>query len=399
MKKRSFLLIMNIILIHFLFLSFSESYGNDIESEINTQLKELEKMKSEQAKLDQELKKLEKTQKNIAAEIQNIETKIERLEKDITTSRNRILQLEKDRAQLRRDIDSLSQDISASKNKISQAMVRAYKNNVNFDFWSVFLGSHDPAEVEEQWYLFQKYSEHEMGNISKYLNKRQNLQKKLKEIEQKIKLEAVLKEKLVLEEKNVKKLEETRKALLNQLLVDKKKFQNSLKELVAAQKNVTSLISQLQKELKKSQESTSAYTKNLPPVKMGRFFWPVSGGKVIKNFGMSKDPVYQVQVFNPGIDIAASRGDNVYAAQDGVVLLARSIRGYGKTILIDHGQDVVTMYAYLDSIQVNPGDMVKGGQTIGLVGETGLTNVPAVHFEVRVGTNAQEDNPLKWLKE
>ena len=113
---------------------------------------------------------------------------------------------------------------------------------------------------------------------------------------------------------------------------------------------------------------------------------------------MSKDPVYQIQVFNPGIDIAASRGDNVYAAQDGVVLLARSIRGYGKTILIDHGQDVVTMYAYLDSIQVNPGDMVKGGQTIGLVGETGLTNVPAVHFEVRVGANAPEDNPLKCLK-
>ena len=398
MRKHSFLIIVSIILINFLFLNITDSLGSDIESEINAQLKELEKMKSEQAKLDQELKKLEKTQKNIAAEIQNIENKIEKLEKDITTSRNRILQLEKDRAHLRKDIEGLSQDISSSKTKISQAMVRAYKNNVNFDFWSVFLGSSDPSEVEEQWYLFQKYSDHEMSNISKYLNKRQNLQNKLKEIEQKIRLEAVLKEKLVLEKKNVKKLEETRKTLLNQLLVDKKKFQSSLSELLAAQKNVTNLISQMQKELKKSRESTSASTKNLPPVKMGRFFWPVSGGKVIKNFGMSKDPVYQIQVFNPGIDIATSRGDNVYAAQDGVVLLARSIRGYGKTILIDHGQDVVTMYAYLDSIKVNPGDMVKGGQMIGLVGETGLTNVPAVHFEVRVGANAQEDNPLKWLK-
>ena len=398
MRKHSFLIIVSIILINFLFLNITDSVGSDIESEINAQLNELEKMKSEQAKLDQELKKLEKTQKNIAAEIQNIENKIEKLEKDITTSRNRILQLEKDRAHLRKDIEGLGQDISSSKTKISQAMVRAYKNNVNFDFWSVFLGSSDPSEVEEQWYLFQKYSDHEMSNISKYLNKRQNLQNKLKEIEQKIRLEAVLKEKLVLEEKNVKKLEETRKTLLNQLLVDKKKFQSSLSELLAAQKNVTNLISQMQKELKKSRESTSASTKNLPPVKMGRFFWPVSGGKVIKNFGMSKDPVYQIQVFNPGIDIATSRGDNVYAAQDGVVLLARSIRGYGKTILIDHGQDVVTMYAYLDSIKVNPGDMVKGGQMIGLVGETGLTNVPAVHFEVRVGANAQEDNPLKWLK-
>jgi len=398
MKKLFFFLITSIIILSIISLKVTESFGIDIEAEINTQLKELEKMKSEQVKLDQELKKIEKTQKNIAAEIQNIENKIEKLENDITTSRNRILQLEKDRTYLRADIDSLSKDISSSKTKISQAMVRAYKNNVNFDFWSVFLGSSDPAEVEEQWYLFQKYSEHEMNNISKYLDQKQNLQKKLKEVEQKIRLEAVLKEKLVIEEKNVKKLEETRKALLNQLIADKKNYQNSLSELAAAQKNVTKLIAQLQNELKKSRENAATSIKSLPPVKMGRFFWPVSGGKVIKNFGISKDPVYQIQVFNPGIDIAASRGDNVYAAQDGIVLLARSIRGYGKTILIDHGQDVVTMYAYLDSIKVNPGDMVKGGQTIGLVGETGLTNVPAVHFEVRVGTNAQEDNPLKWLK-
>jgi len=398
MKKLFFFLITSIIILSIISLKVTESFGIDIEAEINTQLKELEKMKSEQVKLDQELKKIEKTQKNIAAEIQNIENKIEKLENDITTSRNRILQLEKDRTYLRADIESLSQDISSSKTKISQAMVRAYKNNVNFDFWSVFLGSSDPAEVEEQWYLFQKYSEHEMNNISKYLDQKQNLQKKLKEVEQKIRLEAVLKEKSVIEEKNVKKLEETRKALLNQLIADKKNYQNSLSELAAAQKNVTKLIAQLQNELKKSRENAATSIKSLPPVKMGRFFWPVSGGKVIKNFGISKDPVYQIQVFNPGIDIAASRGDNVYAAQDGIVLLARSIRGYGKTILIDHGQDVVTMYAYLDSIKVNPGDMVKGGQTIGLVGETGLTNVPAVHFEVRVGTNAQEDNPLKWLK-
>ena len=103
-------------------------------------------------------------------------------------------------------------------------MVRAYKNNINFDFWSVFLGRSDPSEVEEKWYLFQKYSEYEMGKISKYIDKKRNLQNKLKEVEQRIRLEAVLKEKLVLEEKNVKKLEETRKSLLNQLANEKKKF-------------------------------------------------------------------------------------------------------------------------------------------------------------------------------
>ncbi|MCX6090039.1 MAG: M23 family metallopeptidase [Candidatus Atribacteria bacterium] len=80
------------------------------------------------------------------------------------------------------------------------------------------------------------------------------------------------------------------------------------------------------------------------------------------------------------------------------MLLARSIRGYGKTILLDHGQDVITMYSHMDSLVVNPGETVKGGQVIGAVGDTGLTDQTILHFEVRVGTNAKEENPLRWLK-
>ena len=147
MRKLSFFLITSIIILSIINLKVTESFGIDIEAEINTQLKELEKMKSEQVKLDQELKKIEKTQKNTAAEIQNIENKIEKLENDITTSLNRSVQLEKDRTYRLADIYSLSKDISTSKTKISQSMVRAYKNNDNFDCWSVFLGSSDPAEV------------------------------------------------------------------------------------------------------------------------------------------------------------------------------------------------------------------------------------------------------------
>ncbi len=119
---------------------------------------------------------------------------------------------------------------------------------------------------------------------------------------------------------------------------------------------------------------------------------------MIRSFGESKDPRYGVNFYNPGIDIAAPLGSPVLAASSGVVILAQNVRGYGKTIILDHGQDIVTVYAHLQEVKVSSGQEVKEGQVIGLVGETGLVDGPTLHFEVRVGKKAKEENPLQWLE-
>ncbi len=77
--------------------------------------------------------------------------------------------------------------------------------------------------------------------------------------------------------------------------------------------------------------------------------------------------------------------------------MAQTLRGYGKTILLDHG-DIITMYAHLSEIKVEGGQKVKGGEVIGAVGDTGLVERPLLHFEVRVGSSAREEDPLKWLR-
>ncbi|MCX6090038.1 MAG: hypothetical protein NTX88_06690 [Candidatus Atribacteria bacterium] len=219
MTSRIVLVICLLILVSLLTFSVrGVSQTGDLGQEITQQVLELEKMKKEQTKLDQELRNLEKTQKNVLSEIGKIDQQIGKLEKDITTSRKRITELEGERKRLKKDIGGLSQDITATRSKVFQAMVRAYKNNTSIDFWSVFMGSANPAETEEQWYLFQKYSDYELAIITKYLGQKKSLQNKLKEVEQRIRLEAVLKEKLVLEDKNVKRLKETKNAMLSQVI-------------------------------------------------------------------------------------------------------------------------------------------------------------------------------------
>ena len=102
-------------------------------------------------------------------------------------------------------------------------------------------------------------------------------------------------------------------------------------------------------------------------------------------------------LFNDGINIAASRGTAVNAAENGVVAYAgNEVKGMGNLIIVQHSGGWMTVYAHLDSMTVRRGTKVSVGQKIGTVGETGKVDQPQLHFEIRKGTKAY--NPSSYLK-
>ena len=114
------------------------------------------------------------------------------------------------------------------------------------------------------------------------------------------------------------------------------------------------------------------------PITGGPFMWPVKG-EVIAEFGPATRGVH-----NDGINIAAVPGSDVLASAVGTVaFVGRKIKSFGTLILIKHKDGVITAYAHLDSVLVNEGDFVEGGQKIGTVGQTGKVNTPQLHFEIR----------------
>lgn len=84
-----------------------------------------------------------------------------------------------------------------------------------------------------------------------------------------------------------------------------------------------------------------------------------------------------------GIDIGANKGADIYAVQDGKVVLAEVVSGYGNYIIIEHKDGLETAYAHCDSILVSAGEEVKAGQLIAYVGSTGNSTGPHLHFEVK----------------
>ena len=105
--------------------------------------------------------------------------------------------------------------------------------------------------------------------------------------------------------------------------------------------------------------------------------------QVIYGYGKRIDPVYKTPVFHSGVDFAAPIGTQVYATADGKVTQANQrIRGLGKHIEINHGNDFITIYAHLSEMTVHYGEKVKRGQIIGYVGNSGKSLVSHLHYEV-----------------
>ena len=112
-------------------------------------------------------------------------------------------------------------------------------------------------------------------------------------------------------------------------------------------------------------------------------------------FGWRMHPIYHRLKMHTGVDLTAPTGTKIYAAGDGIVFRAdASNRGYGNHVRINHGYGYVTLYGHMSKMLVRPGQKVKRGDVIGLVGSTGLSTSPHLHYEVRV--NGKYVNPVNF---
>ncbi len=126
----------------------------------------------------------------------------------------------------------------------------------------------------------------------------------------------------------------------------------------------------------------------------GRLPWPVKG-RVLSRFGMQTNAVTGTVTENPGIDIAADEGAEVIAVQAGVCTRITYLRGFGTTMLIDHGDGFYTVYAHLGDLMVSEGEEVEAGRVLGAVAPERLAGQSRVHFQV--WRQRQKEDPLNWL--
>jgi murein DD-endopeptidase MepM/ murein hydrolase activator NlpD len=134
-------------------------------------------------------------------------------------------------------------------------------------------------------------------------------------------------------------------------------------------------------------EYARSWQKNIVPS-----MWPVNG-VLLSRFGERTDPFSGEGAIHAGVDISSPTGTPVHAAADGIVSRAEYYGGYGKLIVIDHGNGMSTRYGHLSRFNAVPGQEVRRGDVIAFSGATGRATSPHLHFEVRVGGAAVNPHP------
>ncbi len=161
-------------------------------------------------------------------------------------------------------------------------------------------------------------------------------------------------------------------------------------ELLAESNSTTALI----RSLMSTRKASFTVVKN----STGSFMWPIQG-HITSGFGSRFHPIHHRRITHMGVDIGGPNGGAVHAADGGQVIFAGWKGGYGKAIMVNHGnrggRNLVTLYGHLSRISVGVGDSVGKGQVIGAEGSTGYSTGPHLHFEVRV--DGAPVNPLGYL--
>lgn len=128
------------------------------------------------------------------------------------------------------------------------------------------------------------------------------------------------------------------------------------------------------------------------------FIKPI-GGRITSPFGWRRHPIFNSRSFHTGVDIGGPNRGGVRASNAGKVIYAGWYGGYGKVVILDHGQvngvPITTLYAHLNGTNVSVGEYVMKGQVVGYEGTTGYSTGPHVHFEVR--SSGRPNNPLNYI--
>jgi septal ring factor EnvC (AmiA/AmiB activator) len=183
-----------------------------------------------------------------------------------------------------------------------------------------------------------------------------------------------------------------KRALLERVRRDGARERALLNELEAAARALESKLAEI--SAAPSEPPARAPEAQTFRAQRGRLRPPVPGA-LLRRFGKVIDSEYRTETFQKGVDFAVEIGEPVYAIAAGRVRFADWFRGYGRMLILDHGDGYFTVSGHLDALDVAVGAEVAAGDRVGVAGETGSLSGPRLYFEIRSGADAVD--PTEWL--
>lgn len=346
--------------------------------------KQQKAIKSQITNLKNSILKVEDEQKDVAAQLAQIEDELEKAKKELAAAEMKLKDTEQKLKKTEEELEAAEKQVEEQEDDLSIRMRTLYKTGP-VDYIEVLLGSSSFADFLTRLDLVKRIIDSDKNLLAEFQEKKDLIEQKKDELEEQ-KAQILAQRDIIRNKKTtIASRQSDRKRLLAQLEKEKEEYERRHDQLLADAAALTKKIQELQAKNKNAYMGT------------GEFRWPVpSSTRVTSDYGWRIHPIYKTKKFHEGIDIGAPTGSAVVAADDGVVIYTGWYGGYGNTIIVDHGGGISTQYSHLSKIQVENGAKVDKGDKIGLVGSTGLSTGPHLHFTVR--KNGELASPWNWLK-
>ena len=387
-----------IILVSFCILN-AQSSQRDYNEELRYQNDAINKMKKEIEELSSKLRKANINETTTSKRITNLDEEIalvnkliQSLKKEETSNRNKVNVL-KDRIKTKED------ELELLRTRYEQRIINTYQKGRVSDLEKVLSSTSWRQAVYRTQYLkiissIEQKMTKDIENILLAINK------------DKLKLESLLRQSISLKRDKQKQMTSLRKMRikrekeLNRIRQDKSALANYMQEKSAGVKQLESIIKKVledkarfEREERIRQQQQALKTKQFSLLK-GQLPWPTEG-RVISKFGKQWNSRLKTTTDNPGIDIKGQPGSPIRSTMNGVVTTITYIRGYGTTVIIDHGGGFYTVYSHVTNIQTQVDSEVRSGDVIAYMSDSGSVNGSKLHFEV--WGKGQKLDPEKWL--
>jgi len=378
---------------------FPQENRRDFDTELDYQSEAINKVRKEIEETRRRIKSEKKKEKSTARRLANIDKEISLTDKLYT-------QLKQELGKTETKIDKLSTAIQANERQLeilrdryAARVVQMYKKGTLADIEKLLSSTSWRQAVYRAKY---------MGIISDVDQKTQN---KIKSLlidigRQRIGLESSYRNKVRLkkdQEKSKVTLRASRKKRqreLDKIRNNQSELTNYLEEKQAGMQELESLLKKIRQE-KSSYDRANRIRKQQAALKTqtfgklkGQLPWPATG-RVVKRFGRTWNSERKTTTENPGIDIKGKPGSPIRSVIGGIITTITYIRGYGTTIIIDHGGGFYTVYSHVTNVETNEESEVKAGDIIAYMGEAGTIDGSKLHFEI--WGHGQKLNPEKWL--
>jgi len=367
------------------------SFGADKAAE----KKELQRIKREMREKKKELKRADRKERSVLSELEKIDRDIQTGRAELANQQQRLRESEIALREVEQNNTALNRELGALKQHYSERLRALYKMSRS-GYADAIVSPDGLGQTLKRIKYFGMIAKRDQAVIREYGSALRRLSARQTEIEEK-KNELLARQRAVETKKVELEARRRKKAvILADVRQEKGLYEQSLRELEESSASLWAMIKkdEQKKRAAKATAPASRQEREAADRNRSRLPWPLDG-PVLTKFGMQRHPQFGTMVYRRGIEIQAHEGEAVRAVRDGQVAYADWYKGYGKLMILDHGNGFYTLYGNLSRLDLNKGARVAGGQVIGLAGDTGSLKGSKLYFEIR--RNGEAQDPLLWL--